>query len=132
MSSDPTTDRSKLSPVLPDPDPHGQAALLLAESTLHMLVERGLLTNADAITAVRVATDVKEEIVELANESPRASEASLRLLARITGSFETSSNPPPSAACPASVRGGFHISPELHRSDGLVCGVGAHPWCLPR
>ena len=93
MSSDLTADRPSLSPVLPDPDPHGQAALLLAESTLHMLVERGLFTNPEAITAVRVATEVAEEIVELAAENSRAGEASLRLLARIRDSFETDEAP---------------------------------------
>ena len=89
MTSNPTTDDSNPTPVKPYPDPHGQAAMLLAESTLHMLVERGLFTNADAITAARMAADVKEVIVELAVEDRRASEASLRLLARIAGTFET-------------------------------------------
>ena len=89
MTSNPTADDPNPALVELDPDPHGQAALLLAESTLQMLVERGLLTNADAIAAVRMAVDVKEEIVELAIEDRRASEASLRLLARIAGTFET-------------------------------------------
>ena len=39
-------------PSAVEPDAHGQAALLLTESLLHMLVENGELTNAQAVDVV--------------------------------------------------------------------------------
>lgn len=72
----------------PEPDAHGQAALLLAESTLHTLVETGVLTAGQAISAVNTACDVKEETAPLAGESKERMMASLVLLGRIAESLE--------------------------------------------
>ncbi len=72
-----------------EPDAHGQAALLLAESILHALVERGVMTTSEAALAVRVAAEVKRDVAAAIGESKRRMEASLALLAAIEASFET-------------------------------------------
>lgn len=77
------------SPARPgEPDAHGQAALLLAESTLHMLLDKKLLTPSDAILAVRTAAAIKVEVAANAHESDTRMRQSLVLLQRIARSFE--------------------------------------------
>ena len=71
-----------------EPDAHGQAALLLTESLIHMLVERCVINNADSIDVVRTAAEVKEEVAIAAGESARRMNQSLTLLARMQRSFE--------------------------------------------
>jgi hypothetical protein len=76
--------------VLPsnlEPDAHGQAALLLTESLLHMLVENGELTNAQAVDVVQTAAAVKVEVAEAAGESETRMLESLALLNRMEDSF---------------------------------------------
>jgi hypothetical protein len=70
-----------------EPDAHGQAALLLTESLLHMLVENGELTNAQAVDVVHTAAVVKVEVAEAAGESKSRMLESLALLARMENSF---------------------------------------------
>lgn len=76
-------------PVVPsaEPDAHGQAALLLAESILHALVEAGLITNTGAIETVRLAAEVKYEVATVARESEGRMRQSLELLARLQASL---------------------------------------------
>ncbi len=76
-------------PLLEEPDAHGQAALLLAESTLHMLVESGVLDDRSAIMAVQAAAEVKVEVATVTGESRGRMQESLNLLSRIEASFET-------------------------------------------
>jgi hypothetical protein len=76
----------RASPAL-EPDAHGQAALLLAESTLHALVENATFTAAEAADVVRSAAEVKVEIVAFTGESRARMQASLDLLNLITVSF---------------------------------------------
>ena len=76
-------------PLLDEPDAHGQAALLLAESTLHMLVECGVMTNEAAIAAVQIAAEVKVEVATMTGESRGRMQESLDLLSRIRASFES-------------------------------------------
>lgn len=83
-----------------EPDAHGQAALLLAESTLHALVENSTLTNAAAIDVVRVAAEVKVEVAEATHESAGRMQASLALLSLIEASFESDEDRPPSRRKP--------------------------------
>ena len=73
-------------PVL-EPDAHGQAALLLAESTLHALVENATLTALEAADVVRSAAEVKVEVATFTGESRGRMQASLDLLNLITVSF---------------------------------------------
>ena len=70
-----------------EPDAHGQAALLLAESTLHALVENATLTAAEAVDVVRSAAEVKVEVAAFTGESHGRMQASLDLLNLITVSF---------------------------------------------
>lgn len=80
-------DGARIAALLAEPDAHGQAALLLAESTLHTLVERDVLTVAEAVAVVETAADVKVEVAEAAGESKARMHASLELLDRISNSF---------------------------------------------
>lgn len=89
-------------PVAPgvEPDAHGQAALLLAESILHALVDTAVLTNAEAISVVTAATDVKREVAIASGESTGRMEESLGLLKRMTASFESDGDIPRPATEP--------------------------------
>lgn len=74
---------------LPEPDAFGQAALLLAESTLDALVKARALTAAQALDAVRTAAAVKLEFAAEIGEKRSTMRASLDLLHRIERSIET-------------------------------------------
>ena len=74
--------------VVVEPDAHGQAALLLTESLIHMLVDRGALTNTDAVEVVQTAAEVKVEVASAAGESAKRMTESLVLLAKMRSSFE--------------------------------------------
>lgn len=56
-------------PAIVEPDAHGQAALLLTESLIHLLVDRRALTNADAIEVIEVAQEVKFQVATAEGES---------------------------------------------------------------
>ncbi|WP_242098397.1 hypothetical protein [Sphingomonas sp. CROZ-RG-20F-R02-07] len=72
----------------PDPDAHGQAALLLVESLLHGLLEKGVLSNGEAIAIVTAAAEVKEEIAATASEAQDTARQSLDLIGRIVATLE--------------------------------------------
>ena len=72
----------------PDPDAHGQASLLLVESLLHGMLEKGLLTVDEAIGIATAACEVKEEIASQEIESEDTAQLSLQLIARITASLK--------------------------------------------
>ena len=77
-------------PALPPkiaPDAHGQAALLLTESLVHMLVENRTLSNGQAIELIQIATDVKMEVAAASGESKARMNESLALLAKMSSSF---------------------------------------------
>jgi hypothetical protein len=86
MTQDPIHPRA--APSAAEPDAHGQAALLLTESLLHMLVETGELTNAQAVDVVHTAAVVKVEVAEAAGESRSRMLESLALLNRMEDSFQ--------------------------------------------
>lgn len=69
------------------PDAHGQAALLLVESLIHGLLERRLITVADAVEIVDVAVEVKADIGGDLGDSPANLRKSLSLLAAISSSL---------------------------------------------
>ena len=73
--------------TLREPDAHGQAALLLVESLLHVLIEKALLTNSEATDAVECASGVKREVAAAIGESDATMQASLDLLSRIARSL---------------------------------------------
>ena len=70
------------------PDAHGQAAMLLVESLIHGLITRSVITPADAVEIVEIATEVKEEIAFTLGDSPASLEKSLRLLQAISDSLK--------------------------------------------
>ncbi len=70
-----------------EPDAHGQAALLLAESILHALVENTVLSTAQAVGVVATAGEIKIEVAALTGESAGRMHASLALLAAIEKSL---------------------------------------------
>lgn len=72
----------------PDPDAHGQASLLLVESLLHGMLEKGLLTIDEAVGIATAACEVKEEIALQDIESKDTAQHSLNLIARITASLK--------------------------------------------
>jgi hypothetical protein len=86
MPQDPTEPRP--APPVAEPDAHGQAALLLTESLIHMLVEHKRLTNAQAVEVVHTAAVVKVEVAEAAGESRSRMLESLALLSRMEDSFQ--------------------------------------------
>ena len=75
-------------PAMTEPDAHGQAALLLTESLIHALVDKAILTNAEAIEVIEIAQDVKLEVATSNGESARRTQESLDLLSRMAASFE--------------------------------------------
>jgi hypothetical protein len=78
----------RAAPSVAEPDAHGQAALLLTESLIHMLVETSGLTNAQAVDVVHTAAMVKVEVAEAAGESKSRMLESLALLSRMESSFQ--------------------------------------------
>lgn len=63
-----------------EPDAHGQAALLLAESILHALVETKALSLDQALDVVGTAAAVKVEVADEIGESEGRMKQSLALL----------------------------------------------------
>ncbi|MDZ4138037.1 hypothetical protein ABIE62_002745 [Porphyrobacter sp. MBR-155] len=70
-----------------EPDAHGQAALLLAESILHALVETKTLSLAAALSVIQTTCEVKIEVAERAGESSTRMHESLGLLMAMSKSF---------------------------------------------
>lgn len=70
-----------------EPDAHGQAALLLAESILHALVETQTLTIDTALSVIKTTCEVKREVAENTGESDGRMQESLALLEAIASSF---------------------------------------------
>lgn len=70
------------------PDAHGQAALLLVESLMHGLVERSVITVADAVEIVDAAADVKAEIAVDLGEPEETEDRALNLLSAISQSLK--------------------------------------------
>ncbi len=82
-------DRARPKPPVLEADAHGQAALMLAESTLHALMENGTFTTRQAVSVVTTAQELKTEFAHLAHESRARMQASLDLLNAIGGSLES-------------------------------------------
>ena len=74
-------------PARPEPDAHGQAALLLAESILHALVETDTLSSEEALSVIDTTCEVKIEMAQRTGESNTRMHESLSLLRRISKSF---------------------------------------------
>ena len=72
----------------PEPDAHGQAAMLLVESLIHGLIARGVIGTQEAIDIVETAAEVKTEVAAELGDSPGTMQRSLALLAAIGASLE--------------------------------------------
>ena len=71
---------------MPKPDPHGQVALLLCESLLHVLIEQRVISREAALSAVQSVLEVTEDAAaattdEMGSVSPTA------LIERIAATF---------------------------------------------
>lgn len=73
---------------MPEPDAHGQAAILLVESLIHGLVERSIISTGDAIDIVEAAAEVKVDIATDIGESQGTMLRSLNLLNGIGDSLK--------------------------------------------
>ena len=62
---------------------------MLTESLLHCLIERGVLSNSDAVGVVQMAAEVKVDVAEAAGESKGRMQESIALLARMAYSLGT-------------------------------------------
>ncbi len=71
-----------------EPDAHGQAAMLLTESLIFGLIERSVISVADAIDIVETAAEVKAEIGADLGDSPETLDRSLSLLEAISDSLK--------------------------------------------
>ena len=82
-----TIANDEIIPGGPEPDAHGQAALLLAESILHALVETNTISLEGALSVIETTCDVKTELAERTGESERRMNQSLGLLRKMSKSF---------------------------------------------
>jgi len=73
---------------VPEPDAHGQAAMLLVESLIFGLIERSAISVEDALDIVEAAAEVKADIAVDIGESPETMRRSLNLLAAISDSLK--------------------------------------------
>lgn len=87
MPSTISEDKGKVLPPTPEPDAHGQAAMILVESLIHVLVEKALLTNDEAVNVIETASQIKHEVAVAAGESFGRMQASLDLLTKVEVSF---------------------------------------------
>ena len=71
-----------------EPDAHGQAALLLAESILHAMVEANILSLDAALGVIETTCEVKIDVAEETGESNKRMQESLALLRAISASFK--------------------------------------------
>ena len=85
---EPAKSVSALPPKI-EPDAHGQAALLLTESLIHMLVDHRILSLDQAVEVIQIAAEVKTEVAAAAGESRARMNESLALLAGMSNSFES-------------------------------------------
>jgi hypothetical protein len=76
----------------PAPDPHGQAALLLVESLLLLLVERGVVQKEQVVEAIAGLVEVNQEIAGT-SESVVVSMVSIGLLRALAGSLSAATAP---------------------------------------
>lgn len=82
------------------PDPHGQAALMLCESLLLMLVEESIVPRERIFDAINDVIEVKQELAGT-SESVVVSMESIGLLRAVAQSVLAASEPRPRSAIPA-------------------------------
>lgn len=70
-----------------DGEPHGRVAMLLAESLIHGLIARSVLSTADAIEIVGIAAEVLEETSLEKGDTAETLAKSLAILKAISASL---------------------------------------------
>lgn len=70
-----------------EPDAHCQAAIVLVESLIHGLIDRNILSTADAVEIVDTAIEVQSTIVAEAIDDRPETKVSIRLLEAISASL---------------------------------------------
>lgn len=73
------------------PDPHGQAALMLCEGLMLLLIEKGIIDKDQAADVIEGVIEVKQEIASV-SESVVVSVASITLLRTVARSIAASSS----------------------------------------
>ena len=68
------------------PDPHGQVALMLCESLLHVLVEEAVLSREKAIEVIDVVADLVQDPAETRARG-RQESSPAALIERIAATF---------------------------------------------
>jgi hypothetical protein len=82
-----TAEAPRLSSNIPDgTDPHGQVAMMLCESLLHVLIEQGVLSRQQAIEAIEGIAELLAEAAEREFQAVNARAAAV-LLDTIRESF---------------------------------------------
>lgn len=71
-----------------DANAHGQSALLLVESLIHVLIEKKVISVSDAVEVVETAREVKLDSGPQQGESFRTQQKSLWLLEAISVSLQ--------------------------------------------
>ena len=79
------------------PDPHGQAALMLCEGALLLLIEKGIINKVEAADLIEGIIDVKQEIAGV-RESVVVSLVSITLLQAVARSISVAAGPDRAAA----------------------------------
>ena len=74
------------------PDPHGQAALMLCEGLVLLLIERGTITREEAVDVIDGLVETKHEMAAT-TESPVVSVASILLLQSVARSISAAGRP---------------------------------------
>jgi hypothetical protein len=74
------------------PDPHGQAALMLCEGLILLLVEKGIIDKDQVADVIEGVIEVKQEIAGV-SESFVVSLASIALLRAVARSISASAGP---------------------------------------
>lgn len=89
----PTHDNdSAMRGTMPQPDPHGQAALLLVESLIHGLLARSVISNGDAIEIIESADSVQVDVAEAADGAGEPMWRAHALLSAIAESLKLDGN----------------------------------------
>jgi hypothetical protein len=72
--------------MIPMTDPHGQVALMLCESLLHILVEESVIKKQKALEAINTVVELTREAAEEGDPDVMVGEA-MKLAIRIAESF---------------------------------------------
>lgn len=86
MANDFSNDNTEV-PNVRESDAHGQAAMLLVESLIHGLIEKKVITVADAVEVVNTATEVKIETGRELGDTAATLQKSIWLLEAVSTSL---------------------------------------------